>query len=98
MATRLATVVIALALLGANAARASGPTLTVSEYRAKANAICASLNAYMPPNGTLASRFGALLAKAHTPLPLAGETPATEHPRIEAPAGHGPHLEGPRDV
>src|ERR1700755_2780147 len=62
--------ILAALLVGATAAvaQAGGPTLTASQYRAKANAICADLNAYTPPSGTLATQFGAALTKAHAEL------------------------------
>src|SRR5262249_21222448 len=65
---RIAVLAALLVTAFAATAQAAAPTLTASQYRAKANAICAQLNAYSPPSGTLAAQFGAVLAEAHRSL------------------------------
>jgi hypothetical protein len=60
--------VLCTAVVLAASASAAGPTLTASQYRVEANAICTDLNDYEPPSGTLANQFAAVLAKAHRSL------------------------------
>jgi hypothetical protein len=64
------TTLVALVLIAvmASSAHAAGPTLTASQYRAQANAICTDLENYTPPSGALVHSMEAVLAKAHDSL------------------------------
>jgi len=58
-----------VAAIAATSARAAQPTLTATEYRQQASAICNDFNAFrFPEQGTLADRLAALLDKGRTTL------------------------------